>query len=133
MLANSGCLNYCSAHHFHDNLVAHESEIAKMDNAYQFSGICHEFLKDARNYEKLIENTNFVRPEDICRYDKYFEAAKLATRVHNHPELILESYIKGKYSGDMLRLLEPTHSIYPYVLENGKPLRLAKIEDNGLV
>ena len=29
MLANSGCLNYCSAHVFHDNLVAHEAEIAK--------------------------------------------------------------------------------------------------------
>jgi len=43
MLANSGCLNFCSAHNFHDNLVAHESQIAQMDNAYQFGGICHEY------------------------------------------------------------------------------------------
>ena len=28
MLANSGCLNNCSAHVFHDNLVAHEAQIA---------------------------------------------------------------------------------------------------------
>ena len=127
ILANSGCLNFCSAHVFHDNLVAHESEIAKMDNAYNFGGICHEYLKDQRNYEKLIENTNFVRPEDINNYDDYFEAAKLATRVHNNPKLVLESYIRGKYSGDILRLLEPAHNIYPYVIENGSPLKLKKI------
>ena len=29
LLANSGCLNFCSAHNFHDNLVAHEEEISK--------------------------------------------------------------------------------------------------------
>ena len=127
MLANSGCLNFCSAHVFHDNLVAHESEIAKMDNAYNFGGICHEYLKDVRNYEKLIENTNFIRPEDINEYEEFFEAAKLATRVHNNPKMVLESYIKGKYSGDILRLLEPAHSIYPYVIENGSPLKLKKI------
>ena len=127
ILANSGCLNFCSAHVFHDNLVAHESEIAKMDNAYNFGGICHEYLKDERNYEKLIENTNFVRPEDINDYDDYFEAAKLATRVHNNPKMVLESYIRGKYSGDILMLLEPAHNIYPYVIENGSPLKLKKI------
>ena len=69
MLANSGCLNFCSAHNFHDNLVAHEEEIAKMDNAYNFNGICHEYLKDENNYETLYENMNFVRPEDIEKYE----------------------------------------------------------------
>lgn len=127
MLANSGCLNFCSAHIFHDNLVAHEAEIVQMDNAYNFGGICHEYLKDEKNYEKLIENTNFVRPEDISGYDNFFEAAKLATRIHNNPQMVLDSYIKGRYSGDILRLLEPAHSIYPYVIENGNPLKLKKI------
>lgn len=128
MLANSGCLNFCSAHNFHDNLVAHENEISQMDNAYNFSGICHEYLKDESNYQSLIENTNFVRPEDMHKYDEYFEAAKLATRVHNNPKTVLESYIRQKYSGDILRLLEPAHSIYPYVLENGEPLKLKRID-----
>ena len=127
MLANSGCLNFCSAHNFHDNLVAHESEISKMDNAYNFGGICHEFLKNPDNYPKLIEYTNFVRPEDMHKYDDYFVAAKLATRVHKNPTMVLQSYIRGKYSGDILRLLEPSHSIYPYVIENGDPLQLKKI------
>ena len=127
MLANSGCLNYCSAHNFHDNLVAHENEIAKMDNAYGFTGICHEYLKNPDNYETLYENMNFIRPEEICRYEEFFDVVKLATRVHNNPTIVLESYIKGKYSGDLLRLLEPAHSIYPYVLENGEPPMLKKI------
>lgn len=130
MLANSGCLNFCSAHNFHDNLVSHESEIAAMDNAYDFGGICHEFLKDEKNYSKLVEYTNFVRPEDISKYDSFFDAVKLATRVHNNPRVVLESYIKQKYVGDILRLLEPAHSIYPYVLENGEPLKLVKISDD---
>ena len=130
MLANSGCLNYCSAHTFHDNLVAHESEIAQMDNAYDFRGICHEYLADEKHYKSLIENTNFVRPEDMHRYEPYFEAAKLATRVHKNPKEVLKSYINARYSGDILRLLEPVHSIYPYVIENGEPLKLVKIDTN---
>lgn len=129
MLANSGCLNHCSAHNFHDNLVAHESEIAKMDNAYQFGGICHEYLKDPNHYKSLIEDTNFIRPEDLYQYEPYFEAVKLATRVHRTPENVLRSYIRGRYSGDILRLLEPAHSIYPYVVENGDPLKIVKIAE----
>ena len=61
LLANSGCPNDCSAHNFHDNLVAHESEIAQMDNAYDFHGTCHVYLKNERHYQALIEYTNFVR------------------------------------------------------------------------
>lgn len=128
MLANSGCLNHCSAHNFHDNLVAHEAQIAKMDNAYQFGGICHEYLKDPAHHKALIENTNFIRPEDIPKYEPYFETVKLATRISKNPGQILQSYIRGKYSGDILRLLEPAHSIYPYVLENGDPLKIVRID-----
>lgn len=133
LLANSGCLNFCSAHNFHDNLVAHEDEIAKMDNAYNFCGICHEFLKKEENFQKLPAYTNFIRPEDIHKYDGIVVAVKLATRVHRNPELVLDSYIKGKYAGDILKILEPTHSIYPYVLENGNPLKLVKLSTDIMV
>lgn len=127
MLANSGCLNYCSAHNFHDNLVAHESEIAQMDNAYDFHGICKEYLKDEKHYQSLIDNTNFVRPEDMHLYEPYFEAAKLATRIHKNPSMVLNNYIRQKYSGNILELLEPAHNIYPYVVENGSPLKIINI------
>ena len=52
---------------------------------------------------------------------------KLATRVHRCPENVLRSYVNRRYSGDILALLEPAHSIYPYVVENGEPLRLVRI------
>jgi hypothetical protein len=127
ILANSGCLNFCSAHNFHDNLVAHESEIATMDNAYNFGGVCREFLKKEENFSKLIEYTNFIRPEDIDKYDGLVEAVKLATRVHKTPRVVVDSFIKQKYSGDILKILEPAHNIYPYVIENGNPLKLKKV------
>ena len=130
LLANSGCLNYCSAHNFHDNLVAHEHEIIQMENAYDFRGVCKEYLNCAARYATLVENTNFVRPEDIEKYEPYFAAAKLATRVHRNPTMVLNSYIRRQYSGNILDILEPTHNIYPYVLENGNPLRLKKIDED---
>ncbi len=130
MLANSGCLNYCSAHTFHDNLVAHEKDISKYDNAYNYEGICRNFLKKEENIFKIIEHTNFVRPEDIYLYEHYFVSAKLATRVHKNPISVVDSYINRKYVGDILQILEPSHSIYPYVLENGNPMKIVKIDNN---
>ena len=130
MLANSGCLNFCSAHNFHDNLVAHESEISEMDNAYEFTGICREYLSCKKNYRALIDNTNFIRPEDIHKYEAFFDSVKLATRVHKNPSAVLKSYINGKYCGNILDILEPAHSIYPYVIENGDPLKIVKISDD---
>ena len=129
LLANSGCLNHCSAHNFHDNLVAHEAEIAQMDNAYEFHGICKEFLKNENHYQALIDNTNFIRPEDMHLYEPYFVAAKLATRIHRNPSMVVNSYMREKYSGNILELLEPAHNIYPYVIENGSPLKLRKIDE----
>lgn len=128
LLANSGCLNHCSAHMFHDNLVAHEAEIAGMDNAYAFQGMCREYLKKEENYKHLITDTNFIRPEDIYQYEPYVEAVKLATRVNKAPCQVLRAYMDGRFSGNILNLLEPAHSIYPYVLENGDPLKLVKLE-----
>ncbi len=127
MLANSGCMNFCSAHNFHDNLVAHETEISQMDNAYEFQGMCKEYLAKEENYSHLITDTNFVRPEDIRKYEPYITAVKLATRVNKNPSRILKAYTNAAYSGNILELLEPAHNIYPYVVENGDPLKLVKI------
>ena len=127
MLANSGCMNFCSAHNFHDNLVAHETEISQMDNAYEFQGMCKEYLAKKENYSHLITDTNFVRPEDIRKYEPYITAVKLATRVNKNPSRILKAYTNAAYSGNILELLEPAHNIYPYVVEKGDPLKLVKI------
>lgn len=121
-LANSGCLNHCSAHTFHDNLVAHEAEISQMDNGYAFEGICAGYLKKPENQKALIENTSFIRPEDIPLYEGIFPAMKLATRVNADPVRVLRAYTEKKYNGSTLELLEPNHTalLYPYLLDNSK-------------
>lgn len=120
LLANSGCLNNCSAHIFHDNLVAHEAEIAEMDNGYQFRGICWEFLSDKNNIFKWLQRTNFIRPEDIGLYEDIVPAVKLATRVSSSPSRILSAYAQRRYRGSVMELLEPNHSgaLYPQYIEN---------------
>jgi len=122
-LANSGCLNNCSVHSFHDNLVSHESEISKMDNGYEFSGVCHEYLKKPGKLSTLFDNTGFVRPEDIYLYEKLFSSVKLATRVNANPVMVMKAYIDNKkHIGSVFDLLEPNHTvaIYPKFVENSR-------------
>ncbi len=119
-LANSGCLNFCSVHNFHDNLVAHEAEIAGRDNAYQFEGQCREYLRE--KHDRWLEITNFIRPEDVHLYEGLFDGMKLATRVSRHFARIIDSYVRGSYYGNLPELLEPNHAdlFYPRVIENQK-------------
>ena len=132
-LANSGCLNHCSAHTFHDNLVSHEQEISKMDNGYAFEGVCRAFLKDPANHFKIVDRTGFIRPEDAHLYEDLFPALKLATRVSPNPLRILNAYTSQHYRGNMLELLEPNHSgiFYPHVLENSRII--SQVEDEKLL
>ncbi len=120
LLANSGCMNHCSVHNFHDNLVAHEQEIRAMDNAYEFRGICHEFFSNKNKQELYLRDTNFIRPEDITLYEEYFDVVKLATRTNRNPVRVLEAYLRGSYSGNIMELMEPNHAeaFYPVILEN---------------
>lgn len=119
-LANSGCLNFCSTHIFHDNLVAHESEISERDNGYQFSGQCWDYLKKAEKRRKWLSITNFIRPEDVYLYEGLFDGLKLATRVNNNPAKIVNAYCNSSYNGAITDLLEPNHSgvFYPEVIDN---------------
>lgn len=122
ILANSGCLNDCSAHTFHDSLVAHEKEISEMNNCFHFEGICHEYLKNPEKRISLLRDTSFIRPEEVKLYEPYFTSMKLATRMTDKPVQILNSYISGKCRGNVLEILEPNHAgrIYPFVLDNDK-------------
>lgn len=119
-LANSGCLNDCPAHVFHDNLVAHEQEISQMDNGYAFEGVCRKHLSEPENQTSIFTNMGFIRPEDVHYYEGLFPAMKLATRVSPVPVQILRAYMNGKHIGAVTDLLEPNHSglFYPYVLDN---------------
>ena len=122
LLANSGCLNHCSAHTFHDNLVAHESEIIGRDNAYRFEGVCHAFLRSVENRERYLARTNFIRPEDIDAVAPYFDGIKLATRTSPIPGIILSAYLRGHHAGAVTSLLEPDHTglFFPQIIENSR-------------
>lgn len=122
LLANSGCLNFCSARTFHDNLVSHEREILAQDNGYSFVGICKEFLKNKVNRDTWLSKTNFIRPEDLYLYEGLTDAVKLATRVNPRPTRILRAYLSGSFGGAMTDYLEPSHTdtFYPEYIDNSK-------------
>lgn len=120
-LANSGCVADCAMHVFHDNLVAHEREIAGRDNAYDFHGVCWERLSDPERRGEYLRNATFVRPEDLHLYAQWFSVAKLATRANRDPAGVLRAYMAERYSGSLPALMEPNHegAFAPDVLENG--------------
>lgn len=122
LLANSGCFAHCSAHTFHDNLVAHEEEIVSRDNMLTFEGVCWRALKNPENRHVILSNTTFIRPEDISMYKNWFDGIKLATRSNANPSRILKSYVAGTYHGALTTLMEPdfTAAFYPNVLDNAR-------------
>lgn len=122
LLANSGCLNYCSARQFHDNMVSHEAELMRMDNAFEFNGMCRHFLEREETRRRILQISNWIRPEDLHRYEALVDGAKLATRVSEHPEMILDAYASGRFTGNLLSLMEPDFSAqyYPQVLNAGR-------------
>ena len=122
LLANSGCLNHCPARTFHDNLVSHEMELMKMDNAFAFKGLCRDFMQNASHRRRWIQLTNWIRPEDLCRYEGLVDGIKLATRVSRVPEMIVRAYAGECFSGNLLALMEPDLSddFMPTVLNAGK-------------
>ena len=120
MLANSGCFRNCSGQTFHDNLVSHEAEICEMSNMDDFNPyVCWRALKDRDNWHMLLENT-WVRPEDLHNYEGIFDTVKLATRMHALPGLVIGSYVRGYYYGNLLDLCEPGfgRALAPNIIEN---------------
>ena len=121
-LANSGCLNHCSGQSFHDNLVAHEAEIAETVNVGGWNpSVCWGYLARRESWPALLQNS-WVRPEDLGHYEEWFTVAKLATRMHANPRKVVQAYCEGKYRGNLLDLFEPGHgmAIAPHVIDNAR-------------
>ena len=122
MLANSGCLSFCSAQTFHDNLVAHESAVSETVNLSDAApALCWEFYDDRDNWVAFLQNS-WVRPEDVHHYESVFPDLKLATRMHANPRRVVEAYCAGRFDGNLLDLLEPGHGpiFAPYVIDNSR-------------
>lgn len=110
LLANSGCMRFCSAQTFHDNVVAHDLSIAEMANKQDFNAAkCWDFYEKDQNQWKMLRNT-WIRPEDLHHYEGIFDVAKLATRMTNRPLSVVNAYINKLYRGNLLDLLEPNHT-----------------------
>jgi Collagenase and related proteases len=120
ILANSGCMIHCSCQSFHDNLVAHTVGANKRKPIDDFSPCaCREYLKKAENWVSLLQNT-WIRPEDIHHYEEYFTTVKLATRMHSLPALVIDSYVRERYIGNLLDLCEPGYGplLAPFAIDN---------------
>lgn len=116
LLANSGCLRHCSAHAFHDNIVAHESELRGRENRWStFQGVCWSYFGDEKNQVGFISNSTWLRPEEIDDYAELVDGVKLATRVHRDPKKVIESYTRRSFDGNTLSLCEPDFSAMRYI------------------
>lgn len=122
LLANSGCMYFCSGQVFHDNLCAHDDGLQSTVNVENFPvSLCEYFYRKEENKARILQNT-WIRPEDVHHYESRFPSMKLATRTTLNPKLIIDSYVKQRYDGNLLELLEPNHALlfYPLTIENDR-------------
>lgn len=120
LLANSGCMKFCSGQVFHDNVVAHEKGMKEMLNVDGVkAAICWDYYSRRENWVSLLQNT-WIRPEDIKHYEGLFTSVKLATRMTERPASVVKAYIAGRHRGNLLDLLEPnhTHLLDGYYIDN---------------
>jgi len=120
LLANSGCLRFCPGQSFHDNMVAHDAEIGAMKNVKDWiPHVCWGLYRQPENFVEILKST-WIRPEDIRRYEGLADTVKLATRMHSHPRMVIGAYAEGRFSGNLLDLLEPAFStaFAPCYLDN---------------
>jgi collagenase-like PrtC family protease len=120
MLANSGCLRFCPGQTFHDNAVAHDSEIDEMKNIPEWTPhVCWNRYADRSNWPAFLQST-WVRPEDISVYADTFDFIKLATRLHSHPRMVIHAYATGEFPGNLMDIMEPALSrgFAPYIIDN---------------
>jgi len=120
LLANSGCLYCCPGQTFHDNMVAHDSEIDEMKNIENWTPfVCWNILRKAEKHSALLQST-WIRPEDLHHYSDIVDGFKLATRLHSHPRMVIAAYTKGSFHGNFLDLLEPAYSslVAPFYMDN---------------
>ena len=122
ILANSGCLPFCSGQAFHDNLVAHGKGVAAKEPADTWNPhLCWNHYRERRNWIVFLRST-WVRPEDTHGYAPLFPVMKLATRAHDNPRAVIHAYATGRFYGNLPDLLEPGHGplFAPFIFDNAR-------------
>jgi len=123
LLANSGCLPDCAFQIFHDNLIAHQSEAERIGQADMgYAAPCHRYLAAMEPQAAITKflQGSFIPPEEIARYEPLFSEVKLATRMHSRPRMVLTAYTRGRFTGNLLDLTEPSYSglLSGWILDN---------------
>ena len=122
ILANSGCLRYCPAQTFHDNLVAHDEGVGETVNISDWNPhLCWSLYRDRKNWPAILQ-ASWIRPEDLHHYEGLVKVVKLATRMHTHPRLVVHAYAGRKYDGNLLDFFEPGFgpAFAPYLIHNAR-------------
>lgn len=122
LLANSGCLYTCPFHTFHDNLVAHDEGASGHENVMSSKpSPCWDYLEEIGVYKAAAAflGESWIRPQDISKYEPYFDEVKLATRMHSNPRRVVSAYARGRFKGNMFDLTEPSFSRHfdKYILD----------------
>ena len=93
-----------------------------MDNAFEFHGECTVFLKKGDHRRDLLAKSNFIRPEDVYRYEELCDGMKLATRTNFNPLAVASAYLDGRWQGSLPDLTEPAHSelFRPQIISGAK-------------
>ncbi len=120
LLANSGCMRFCPAQSYHDNLVAHAAEIDGRKNVEGHgTTLCERHYTDRAHWVDFLRST-WIRPEDVHHYEGLCSGMKLATRTHSHPRKVIHAYASGAFTGNLLDLFEPGHGrfVHPRIMDN---------------
>lgn len=121
VLANSGCLNFCSFQTFHDNAVSHEgAKRARGGGGRPIPTLCREHYGDRAHWVSFLQGS-WIRPEDVAAHHRIAGCEyKLATRQHDNPRAVIGAYAGGRYYGNLLDLMEPGHgpAFDPFAIDN---------------
>lgn len=103
LMVNEGCLDKCPFRKFHMNLISHKSQ-EERDEGNAFSFACGDIIgRDAGQIFK----SNWIRPEDLRRYDGITRFFKIVGR-DMMPSKVLRctaAYMDESYDGNLFDLL----------------------------
>ena len=103
LMANEGCLDKCPYRIFHMNYISHKSK-ESVSEGTAFSFACGDII---RNDPGQVFKSNWVRPEDLHRYEKVTGFFKIVGR-DMLPHKVLrcaQAYLEESYDGNLFDIL----------------------------
>jgi collagenase-like PrtC family protease len=106
LLANEGCLYHCPYKLTHDCHIS----LVNIGQPLDTHCINRELgcMRAHQQEPSRLFKSPFIRPEDVATYEPYVDVLKLCGRTLGAPFLtrVVEAYLTGKYSGNLLDLMD---------------------------